>query len=256
MTFAPAAAYRIDCQPPPDARHRTFRPATLSGSQPRPSSTCNGVEGGVYVVDSGLRSGRDDRVRFGWQMVKKNVEKVSDLVKDILYASKERQPEYQECDPATILQEVYDLYEGKARTKGIELIRDFEPSMDIGLLDPRGVHSAVSNLVSNAIQACNPATGRDHHHVTIGGRLENARLFIQVADDGIGIPEHVRQNLFTKFYSTKGSKGTGLGLVVTRKIIEEHGGTIKVESTSGKGTTFFIEVPLRPAEPNKALAAV
>ena len=140
---------------------------------------------------------------------------------------------------------MYDLYEGKARAKGIELIKDFEPSMDIGLLDPKGVHSAVSNLVSNAIQACNTATGRDRHHVTIGGRLENARLFIQVADDGIGIPEHVRQNLFTKFYSTKGSKGTGLGLVVTRKIVEEHGGTIKVESTPGKGTTFFIEVPLK-----------
>ncbi len=229
---------------------------TIAGMSHSVKNVLSGLEGGVYVVDSGLRSGRDDRVRLGWQMVKKNVEKVSDLVKDILYASKERQPEYRECDPATILQDVYDLYEGKARAKGIELIKNFEPSMGVGLLDPKGVHSAVSNLVSNAIQACNPASGRDRHHVIIGGRLENARLFIQVSDDGIGIPEHVRQNLFTKFYSTKGSKGTGLGLVVTRKIIEEHGGTIKVESTPGKGTTFFIEVPLRPAERNKALAAV
>jgi histidine kinase len=229
---------------------------TIAGMSHSVKNVLSGLEGGVYVVDSGLRSGRDDRVRLGWQMVKKNVEKVSDLVKDILYASKERQPEYQECDPATILQDVYDLYEGKARAKGIELTTNFDPSLDIGLLDPKGVHSAVSNLVSNAIQACNPATGRDRHHVIIGGRLENARLFIQVSDDGIGIPEHVRQNLFTKFYSTKGSKGTGLGLVVTRKIIEEHGGTIRVESTPGKGTTFFIEVPLRPAERNKALAVV
>ncbi|MGO9571441.1 MAG: sensor histidine kinase, partial [Desulfomonilaceae bacterium] len=229
---------------------------TIAGMSHSVKNVLSGLEGGVYVVDSGLRSGRDDRVRMGWEMVKKNVEKVSDLVKDILYASKERQPEYQECDPAAILRDVYDLYEGKASAKGIELIKDFEPSMDIGLVDPKGVHSAVSNLVANAIQACNTATGRDRHHVTISGRLENARLFIQVADDGIGIPEHVRQNLFTKFYSTKGSKGTGLGLVVTRKIVEEHGGTIKVESTPGKGTTFFIEVPLRPAEQNKALAVV
>jgi signal transduction histidine kinase/HAMP domain-containing protein len=229
---------------------------TIAGMSHSVKNVLSGLEGGVYVVDSGLRSGRDDRVRLGWNMVKKNVEKVSDLVKDILYASKEREPEYQECDPAAILQEVYDLYEGKAKTKGIELIRDFEPSLDVALLDPKGIHSAVSNLVSNAIQACNTAGSGDHHHVRIGGRLENARLFIQVTDDGIGIPEHVRQNLFTKFYSTKGSKGTGLGLVVTRKIVEEHGGTIKVESAPGKGTTFLIEVPLKPAERNIASAAV
>ena len=229
---------------------------TIAGMSHSVKNVLSGLEGGVYVVDSGLRSGSDDRVRLGWTMVKKNVEKVSDLVKDILYASKERQPEYQECDPAAILQDVYDLYEGKARAKGIDLVRNFESSMDIGLLDPKGVHSAVSNLVANAIQACNQATGKDRHHVIIGGRLENARLFIQVTDDGIGIPEHVRKNLFTKFYSTKGSKGTGLGLVVTRKIVEEHGGTIRVESAPGKGTTFFVEVPLKPVERNKALAAV
>jgi histidine kinase len=229
---------------------------TIAGMSHSVKNVLSGLEGGVYVVDSGLRSGRDDRVRLGWEMVKKNVEKVSDLVKDILYASKEREPEYQECDPAAILQDVYDLYERKARAKEIELIRDFEPSMDSCLLDPKGIHSAVSNLVDNAIQACNKAAGEDRHHVTISGRVENARLVVQVSDDGVGMPEHVRQNLFTKFYSTKGSKGTGLGLVVTRKIVEEHGGTIRVESAPSKGTTFLIEVPLKPAERNTALVAV
>lgn len=229
---------------------------TIAGMSHSVKNVLSGLEGGVYVLDSGLRSGRDDRVRQGWEMVKKNVEKVSGLVKDILYASKERKPEYQECDPAKILQEVYDLYEEKARAKGIELIKDFKPSMGLGLLDPNSFHSAISNLVSNAIQACGPASGRDRHHVRIGGKLENGRLFVRVTDDGVGIPEHVRQNLFSKFYSTKGSKGTGLGLVVTRKIVEEHGGTIRVESTPGKGTTFFIEIPLRLAEQVNALAVV
>jgi signal transduction histidine kinase len=126
--------------------------------------------------------------------------------------------------------------------------------MGVGLLDPKGVR-AVSNLVSNAIQACNPPPAGSPSRNNRRQARKRQTLY-QVSDDGIGIPEHVRQNLFTKFYSTKGSKGTGLGLVVTRKIIEEHGGTIKVESTPGQGTTFFIEVPLRPAERNKALAAV
>ncbi len=65
-----------------------------------------------------------------------------------------------------------------------------------------------------------------------------------MSDDGEGMPEEVRENLFKKFYSTKGSRGTGLGLVITRKVVHEHGGSIRVESKQGVGTTFVIEIPV------------
>jgi signal transduction histidine kinase len=210
----------------------------------------------VYMVDSGLKMGKDDRIHIGWDMVKRNVAKVSDLVKDILYASKEREPEYQECDPGGILQDVYNLYEGKARSNGIDLVKEFDSEMGAGFLDPKGIHSVISNLVSNAIEACQKVGGGEKHHITITGSIEHSRVVIRVIDDGTGMPEEVRQNLFKKFYSTKGMKGTGLGLVVTRKIIEEHGGTIRVQSELGKGSTFSVEIPLRGIENKKALGNV
>lgn len=65
--------------------------------------------------------------------------------------------------------------------------------------------------------------------------------------------DEVKDNLFKKFYSPKSSKGTGLGLVVTRKIIEEHGGKTRVASSLGDGTTFSVEIPLGPPQPQNAL---
>jgi signal transduction histidine kinase len=229
---------------------------TIAGMSHTVKNILSGLEGGVYMVDSGLKHGKEERVRTGWEMVRKNVEKVSHLVKDILYASKERQPEYRVCDPASILDEVCSLYETKAIRHGIELIREFELGVCSCFIDPNGIHNVLSNLIANAVEACRNDGRRERHRITVSCRLQNSTLLIKVSDNGTGIPEEVKQNLFKKFYSTKGSKGTGLGLVVTRKIIEEHGGAIRVESTDGEGTTFFVEIPFKTADNENALLAV
>ena len=207
---------------------------TIAGMSHSVKNILSGLEGGVYVVDSGLKAEKPEKVRTGWDMVKKNVDKVSELVKDILYASKGREPEYRECDPAQVLNEVYELYHGKAWHKGIQLKKDFPETMGEAFLDPKGIHSALSNLVSNAIAASASTADRKEHHIILHGRTDGQKLSIQVVDDGCGMPDEVKQNLFTKFYSTKGSKGTGLGLVVTRKIIQEHRGSIPSGVTNGR----------------------
>jgi len=219
---------------------------TIAGMSHSIKNILCGLEGGVYVLDSGLQRGKEDRVRAGWQMVKNNVEKVSELVKGILYASKEREPEYKECDPGRLLTEVCELYEATAGSEGIQIVREFEKEMGNCLLDPAGIHSALSNLVSNAVEACR-ASDVVGHRITVSGRVEGGVLLMEVTDDGNGMPKEVERKLFNRFYSTKGSKGTGLGLVITRKVIEEHGGTIRVESEPDRGTRFFIEIPLRSA---------
>ncbi|MGA8833773.1 MAG: ATP-binding protein [Desulfomonilaceae bacterium] len=218
---------------------------TIAGMSHSIKNILSGLQGGVYVIDSGLTRGRDDRVKSGWAMVKHNVEKISDLVKGILYASKEREPECRQYELGQLLTEVCDLYEAKAKDEGVQLIRDFQRRIASCLIDPGGVHSALSNLVSNAIHACRTEDTEITHHVIVYGRTEGDRLIIKVSDDGVGMPEEISQNLFTKFYSTKGSKGTGLGLVITRKVILEHGGIIKVESKEGQGSVFIIELPFR-----------
>jgi histidine kinase len=221
---------------------------TIAGMSHAVKNILSGLEGGVYMVDSGLKQGKDDRIRYGWDMVKRNVARVSDLVKNILYASKEREPEYEECDPRDVLMEIHNLYEERARAYGIELIQDFDLNVGACLIDSKGIHSAVSNLVANAIEACRAAPEIKRYQITLSGKIDDSMILIRVSDNGPGISEEIRRSLFKKFFSTKGSKGTGLGLVVTRKVIEEHKGTISVDSEPGKGATFSISIPCRTLE--------
>jgi PAS domain S-box-containing protein len=229
---------------------------TIAGMSHDIKNILSGLQGGVYVVDSGLSRGKPEKVEAGWGMVKNNVAKVSDLVKGILYASKERTPEYQPYDPAQLLTEVCDLFDRRASDQGVTMIRNFESSMDQVLLDPSGMHRALSNLVSNALEACRNSEHDRVHQVRVGAWFENSRLVMEVTDDGEGIPEDVKNRLFNKFCSTKGAKGTGLGLVITRKVVEEHGGSIRVESELGQGTSFFIEIPVRTEASEPVRAAV
>ena len=117
---------------------------TIAGMSHSIKNILSGLQGGVYVLDSGLTRGREDRVTAGWSMVKNNVEKISDLVKGILYASKDRQPEYTQYELGQLLTEVCDLYEAKARDEGVQLIRDFQKEISSCLMDPGGIHSALS----------------------------------------------------------------------------------------------------------------
>jgi PAS domain S-box-containing protein len=218
---------------------------TIAGMSHTIKNILSGLQGGVYVVDSGLERNMDDRVRLGWTMVKKNVEKISDLVQGILYASKERPPEYVQCDPAAILTDVCDLFEAEARAAGIELIRDFDTTPVRGMLDPAGIHGVLTNLVSNALEACRTSPNGDCR-VKVVGRVTDGILIMEIIDNGTGIPEEIKERLFGRFYSTKGSRGTGLGLVITKKIVGEHGGKIAVYSEPGRGATFRVEIPFGP----------
>jgi signal transduction histidine kinase len=104
------------------------------------------------------------------------------------------------------------------------------------------------NLVGNAVDACGDACGQEGGRVRVstGWTEEAGRFVIRIQDNGCGISDEHKQNLFQAFFSTKGSKGTGLGLPVTHKIITEHGGRIDVESELGNGTTFLIVLPKEP----------
>ncbi len=220
---------------------------TIAGMSHTIKNILGGLQGGVYLLDSGLERGNEDRVRNGWMMVRKNVELVSELVKGILFAAKKREPEWSLTDPGLILGDVCDLFESKARTAKVRLVRDFDGSMPSGLLDPAEIHGVLCNLVSNAIEACMEVEDGTCV-VTVSGRLSDGSLCIEVSDNGPGIPPEVRDKLFKKFFSTKGHKGTGLGLLLTRKVIREHGGSIRVESATGDGTTFLIEIPFETVQ--------
>ena len=143
---------------------------------------------------------------------------------------------------------------GRAEALGIELSHEAQEAISEAPLDREGLHECLTNLVGNAIDACqmsedgeDGAGGEDHDgggtHVRMRTFEKDGALVFEVEDDGCGMDYEVKRKVFTTFFTTKGLGGTGLGLLTTRKIVQEHGGRIELESEPGKGTTFRIVLP-------------
>jgi signal transduction histidine kinase len=201
-----------------------------------------GVEGGIYVMESGMRKGQIDRVDRGIQMLKRNVEKISSLVKNLLSFSKGRPPHVTVVDPNAPAREVLDLYSGMARQAGVVLEGVLKEGLAPAALDAEGIHACLTNLVSNAVDACLASEKKDCKVVLTTSEADGALVY-EVADNGCGMDYEVKKKIFTTFFTTKGAGGTGLGLLTSRKIVQEHGGKILVESDPGKGTRVRIVLP-------------
>ncbi len=210
-----------------------------------------GLEGGMYMVDSGLRKGDAGRITDGWQILQHNFEKTTALVKDFLSFAKGRLPEFTSVYPNAIARGVVDLYHDAAARQGVELSLNAASDLPKAPLDPHGIETCLTNLVSNGIDA---AMMREQPggKVTVRTREEAGDLVFEVVDNGCGMDQEVTGRVFTTFFTTKGGKGTGLGLLTTRKIVHEHGGRIEIESQVGRGSTFRIRLPRSRLE---ALAA-
>jgi signal transduction histidine kinase len=116
------------------------------------------------------------------------------------------------------------------------------------LLDSKGIHRCLLNLVDNAMDAClSDEEENKNHRVKVRTRLKgDGMLVLQVSDNGCGMSEEVRRHMLTAFFTTKGSKGTGLGLLITQKIVQEQRGDLSVDSEPGKGSVFTIRIPVKP----------
>ncbi len=220
---------------------------TVAGMAHCIKNILNGYKGGSYLLNVGIDKNNSDKIKNGWEMIQRNIDRTSNLVMDLLSYSKEREPEFEWCRPNEIADDAVEVMAENAAEHNVELIKELSPAVGETMLDARSLHRCLVNLVSNAIDACyfDDSVGKKHR-VTIKTAIENGTYIrFDVEDNGVGMSEEIRSKLFTSFFSTKGVKGTGLGLLVTRKLIEEHGGTIDVSSTPGKGTVFTIRLPKR-----------
>ena len=143
-------------------------------------------------------------------------------------------------NPVDLVMEIVDLYKEIAAKSGIELRPEFDDNIKPVPLDKKGIHTCLTNLVSNAMDACLMSERRGSL-VNIKVSEKKNKLTFEVSDNGSGIDYEIKKKIFTTFFTTKGGAGTGLGLLTTRKIVEEHGGKITVISEKGKGANFKIE---------------
>jgi signal transduction histidine kinase len=217
-----------------------------------------GLQGGVYLVTSGIDRGDMDRVRGGWGMVQRFVEQLSGLVRNLLSYSSARTAQRALCDPRELIADVVSFYAEEGRRAGIEVKAEVAADTPPLRVDRDQLHACLSNLISNAIDAStwDPDLDKQHQITVRASRRADGGLLIEVEDNGAGIALEDQAKIMKTLFTTKGIRGTGLGLLLSRKAIAEHGGTISFESAEGQGTTFRVALPAAsPTTTNEAPAA-
>jgi two-component system, NtrC family, sensor kinase len=203
-----------------------------------------GIRGGSYLVEMGLENEDLAVLQKGWDIVRRNQNKIQSLVMDMLSFSKDREPEFVETDLAGLVADVVETVQQRADEAGVTIRHEVPEGLPHVMLDSEAMSRAILNVVTNALDAVEE---RPDGGVTIRAAVDaDATLVrITVADNGPGMSAETVAEIFTLFVSTKGSRGTGLGLTVSRKILQEHGGDIRATSVEGEGSTFTLEFPLR-----------
>ena len=200
-----------------------------------------GLQGGAYVVNEALRDGDLELANKGWRIVDRNISDISDAVQNILYSAKNRPLNYEKVSPFRLAADAVELYKEKAAALGVDLILEARSDMPEASLDAASIRRMLNNLIWNALEACRKDKQKSSHRVRVSAvNCDEAHFKFEVEDNGTGMKESVRRNIFEEFYSTKGGGGTGLGLAVVEKVVNKHGGRIDVASEEGSGSTFTV----------------
>jgi signal transduction histidine kinase len=203
-----------------------------------------GLKSGSEILKMGLGEKDEQMLQQGWKIVEKNQGKIYDLVMDMLSYSKEREPVIEETDINKVARDVLELLAGRAKEIGARMEARLEDGLPQVQVDPEGLHRALLNIAGNALDAVEE---RKNPQVAVVTSLdpEAGWMRITILDNGVGIPANRLTDIFKPFVSTKGAKGTGLGLAVSRKILREHGGDIVVQSQPNRGSRFIVRLPIK-----------
>ena len=219
----------------------------VAGTAHRAKNILMGLEGGIFVVNTGFEARDEATIAEGWEMVERNVASVSRIVKDLLYCSKEHVPNLEDgVWPSAAVRSAAELFRARAEGEKIHLRLEIDGPVRPGRYDPEALLNLVTNLLTNALDACrfDPDKEKREHHIVLRCQAgDDGGAIIEVSDDGMGIPDDASHKVFENFFSTKGTEGTGLGLLVVQKVAEEHGGLVTFTSKLGQGTTFRVVLP-------------
>ena len=231
-----------------NARVRTERLAaageTVAALSHYIKNILQGLKGGSEVVEMGLHNEAIEKVDQGWEIVRHNLDNIYSLTMNMLAFAKRREPRCEPVQLCSLIREILKLVHHRAEDKGILLKTDLEEGMPAIPVDEHGIHQVALNIITNAIDAAPKSSGVVTIKVAYDAQGDVAEL--TVGDNGAGVPDDLRERIFDAFYSTKGHGGTGLGLAVAKKIVDEHRGHISLKSVAGAGTLVRVTLPVHP----------
>ena len=188
-------------------------------------------------------NGVDDETRQSLQRISLSAERCHKIVQSLLSFARQRPPERKLTNLNNVLDAVVEILIYELRTNNIKVVREYSPQLPKLLVDPHQMQQVFLNIVNNARQAVEAY--RPHGSIRLSTRALGDRVEVRFEDDGPGMSEETAAKIFDPFFTTKPvGKGTGLGLSLSYGIVQEHGGSIQVKSSHGKGTTFVIELPV------------
>ena len=199
------------------------------------------ISGAAGILKRGHASSEDHRACL--EIIEKETQRLNKLLSGFLDFARPRAPRFQKVDLTLVLDSVTALAAHATGAESIELRREIEGPLPEVDCDPEQMKQVILNLLINAIQA---TPGRGVVRVGVSAGRDRVSLFVR--DEGCGIPADQRDHIFTPFFTTK-DNGTGLGLAVAAKIVEQHGGLLTASSNPGKGMTFQLELPLDRKHP-------
>jgi PAS domain S-box-containing protein len=230
---------------------------TVAGLAHGVKNIMTGLEGGLYLMRSGLDRANEGRVREGLDMLGRNIGRVTSFVRTLLEFSRGRAPAAKLVNPVSLVEDAVSLFREAGAHEGVAVRVEAEKAIPPAAFDPEDMHTSLSNLVTNAIDACR-SSEREEREVVVSVREEPdpypfrvppaeppMQIVFEVRDNGVGMEYEVQQKVFSNFFTTKGERGTGLGLLLTRKVVQEHGGSVSIESKPGAGTAIRLAFPRR-----------
>ncbi|MFH1701786.1 MAG: PAS domain-containing sensor histidine kinase [Candidatus Zixiibacteriota bacterium] len=208
----------------------------------------NGMDGGIYLVNTGMQKEDRGRIDKGWEMVLRNVDRIRSTVLDILYYAKDREPEWINLNVGEVIDEIYSVMKPKAESLKIDFSKEVDLDNNLLKADHKAIRSMLINLVDNSFDACRMDKQKENHEVRIIIKGDSEQIGFEISDNGIGMDQETRDKAFTLFFSSKGSGGTGLGLFIAHKIAQSHGSKIEIKSEPGVGTKISIAMPREHSE--------
>ncbi len=145
--------------------------------------------------------------------------------------------------PLSFAEDLAAIFAPKIEKQNIAFVKEFDDAVGEFEIDVGYIHSALTNILENAVDACTKDAAKTDHKIVFGVRQDANHVIFDVCDNGMGMDPDTVAKLFTPFFSSKGRRGTGLGLFISHKIVRQHGGEILVKLTTGQGTLFTIKIP-------------
>lgn len=201
------------------------------------------MDAGTYLLNTGHRQGDQVRITEGLELINQSAARIRRMVLDVLYFAKERDLEFQPVNVHQLARDVATQFSARLQNKPVALECRLDEAAPTIPLDPVAMRTALANMLDNALDACLESTSAKPGKIVFGLQVKSDHAIFDIIDNGVGMDKAAMENMFDLFFSSKGSRGTGLGLFVAHQIVTRHGGTIHVTSQKGQGSHFRVVLP-------------